>query len=38
MKEGLVLREIAPDTTLAAVKTATGAPLLVAPELVTMAF
>ena len=38
VKEGLLLREIAPDTTLEAVKKATGAPLLVAGELVTMAF
>ena len=37
-REGLVLDEIAPDTTLAAVKAATGAPLLVAPDLRTMAF
>jgi len=37
-KEGLVLDEIAPDTTLQAVKAATGAPLLVAPDLKTMAF
>ena len=38
VKEGLLLREIAPDTTVEAVKKATGAPLLVAGELVTMAF
>jgi 3-oxoacid CoA-transferase len=37
-KEGLVLDEIAPDTTLEAVRKATGAPLLVAPDLKTMAF
>jgi len=37
-KEGLVVDEIAPDTTLEAVKKATGAPLLVAPDLKTMAF
>jgi len=38
VKEGLLLREIAPDTTVESVKKATGAPLLVAGELVTMAF
>jgi 3-oxoacid CoA-transferase B subunit len=38
VKEGLLLSEIAPDTTVEAVKKATGAPLLVAPDLVTMAF
>jgi 3-oxoacid CoA-transferase subunit B len=37
-KEGLVLSEIAPDTTVEAVRKATGAPLLVAPDLKTMAF
>jgi 3-oxoacid CoA-transferase B subunit len=37
-KEGLVLDEIAPDTTLEAVRRATGAELLVAPDLRTMAF
>jgi 3-oxoacid CoA-transferase len=37
-KDGLLLTEIAPDTTLEAVKKATGAPLRVAPELKTMAF
>ncbi|HEX9190277.1 MAG TPA: 3-oxoacid CoA-transferase subunit B [Vicinamibacteria bacterium] len=37
-KEGLVLDEIAPDTTLEAVKAATGAALLVAPDLRTMPF
>jgi len=37
-REGLVLAEIAPDTTVEAVKRATGAPLLVAPDLATMAF
>ncbi len=35
---GLLLREIAPDTTLDQVKKATGAPFAVAPELLTMAF
>jgi len=38
VKEGLLLKEIAPDTGLEAVKKATGAPLLVAPDLRTMAF
>jgi len=38
VKEGLLLREIAPDTTVEAVKKATGAPLLVAGDLVMMAF
>ena len=33
-----MLTELAPDTTLEAVKQATGAPLRVAPELKTMAF
>jgi len=37
-KEGLLLTELAPDTTVEAVKKATAAPLLVAPDLVTMAF
>src|SRR5512144_2292909 len=37
-KDGLLLQEIAPDTTLEAVKAATGAPLQLAPELKTMAF
>ena len=37
-KDGLLLTEIAPDTTLEAVKKATGAPLHVAPGLQTMAF
>jgi 3-oxoacid CoA-transferase len=37
-REGLVLAEIAPDTTVEAVKGATGAPLLVAPDLATMPF
>jgi 3-oxoacid CoA-transferase subunit B len=37
-KDGLVLTELAPDTTLEAVKQATGAPLRVAPELKTLAF
>jgi len=36
--EGLLLREIAPDTTLEALRQATGAPLLVAPDLKTLAF
>ena len=36
--EGLLLREIAPDTTLDEVKKATGAPLVVAPDLRTMPF
>ena len=35
-REGLLLREIAPDTTLEAVKKATGAELIVAPDLKTM--
>jgi 3-oxoacid CoA-transferase len=38
VREGLVLTEIAPDTSVEAVKEATGAPLLVAPDLKTMAF
>jgi acyl CoA:acetate/3-ketoacid CoA transferase beta subunit len=38
VKEGLLLAEIAPDTTLEAVKKATGAPLLVAPDLRKMPF
>jgi 3-oxoacid CoA-transferase B subunit len=37
-KDGLVLAEVAPDTTLDAVKKATGAPLRVSPDLKTMAF
>jgi 3-oxoacid CoA-transferase len=36
VKEGLLLQEIAPDTTLDAVKKATGAELIVAPDLKTM--
>jgi len=36
VKEGLLLREIAPDTNLDAVKRATGTSLLVAPDLKTM--
>jgi 3-oxoacid CoA-transferase len=36
VKEGLLLKEIAPDTTLEAVKEATGAELIVAPDLQTM--
>jgi 3-oxoacid CoA-transferase len=38
VKEGLLLREIAPDTTLEAVKKATGTPFVVAPDLKTMEF
>jgi 3-oxoacid CoA-transferase subunit B len=38
VREGLLLREIAPDTSLDEVKKATGAPLLVAPDLRTMPF
>ena len=38
VKEGLLLAEIAPDTTVDAVKRATGAPLLVAPDLARMPF
>jgi 3-oxoacid CoA-transferase len=38
VREGLLLREIAPDATLEDVRRATGAPLLVAPDLATMAF
>jgi 3-oxoacid CoA-transferase len=38
VREGLLLREIAPDTTLAQVQAATGAPLIVSPELATMTF
>jgi 3-oxoacid CoA-transferase len=34
--QGLVLREIAPDTTVDAVQKATGVPLVVAPDLKTM--
>jgi 3-oxoacid CoA-transferase len=37
-REGLLLIEIAPDATLEAVKKATAAPLLVAPDLRTMPF
>jgi 3-oxoacid CoA-transferase subunit B len=36
--EGLLLTEIAPDTTLETVKKATGAPLRVSPALRTMPF
>ena len=36
VKEGLLLKEIAPDTSLEAVKKATGAPLIVDPGLTTM--
>ena len=35
-REGLVLREIAPDTTVEAVKKATGAPLMVPGDVKTM--
>jgi acetate CoA/acetoacetate CoA-transferase beta subunit len=38
VREGLLLREIAPDTTVDEVKKATGAPLVVAPDLCTMPF
>jgi 3-oxoacid CoA-transferase len=38
VETGLLLREIAPDTTVEEVKKATAAPLLVAPDLRTMAF
>jgi 3-oxoacid CoA-transferase len=38
VREGLLLREIAPDTTVDEVKRATGAPLLVAPDLRMMPF
>ena len=37
-REGLLLREIAPDTTLEAVKKATGAELIVSTDLKTMEF
>jgi 3-oxoacid CoA-transferase B subunit len=36
VKEGLLLTEIAPDTSLEAVKKATGTDLIVAPDLKTM--
>jgi acetate CoA/acetoacetate CoA-transferase beta subunit len=36
VKEGLLLRELAPDTTLEAVKKATATELLVAPDLKVM--
>jgi acyl CoA:acetate/3-ketoacid CoA transferase beta subunit len=36
VKEGLLLTEIAPDTTLDAVRQATGTALLVAPDLKPM--
>jgi 3-oxoacid CoA-transferase B subunit len=36
--QGLLLTEIAPDTTVEQVKRATGAPLAVSPGLVTMEF
>lgn len=38
VREGLLLREIAPDTTLDEVKKATATELLVAPDLKTMTF
>jgi 3-oxoacid CoA-transferase len=38
VKDGLLLKEIAPDTSLEAVKKATGTELLVAPDLKRMAF
>jgi 3-oxoacid CoA-transferase len=38
VKEGLLLKEIAPDTDLEAVKKATGTPLIVAPDLKPMEF
>ena len=38
VKEGLLLKEIAPDTTLEAVKKATGTELVVAPDLKKMEF
>ena len=38
VKEGLLLKEIAPDTNLEAVKKATGTELLVAPDLKSMAY
>jgi 3-oxoacid CoA-transferase len=38
VRDGLLLREIAPDATLDQVKAATDAPLAVSPDLVTMAF
>lgn len=38
VREGLLLREIAPDTDLESVRRATGVPLLVAPDLQVMAF
>jgi 3-oxoacid CoA-transferase len=38
VKEGLLLTEVAPDTTVDEVKKATGARLLLAPDLRTMAF
>jgi len=38
VREGLLLREIAPDTTVDEVKKATGAPLVVAPDLCTMPY
>jgi acyl CoA:acetate/3-ketoacid CoA transferase beta subunit len=36
VEEGLLLKEIAPDTTVEAVKKATGAPLMVAADVKTM--
>jgi 3-oxoacid CoA-transferase len=38
VEKGLLLKEIAPDTTVDAVRAATGAPLLVAADVRTMAF
>jgi len=38
VKEGLLLNEIAPDTTLEAIKKATGTELVVAPDLKKMEF
>jgi 3-oxoacid CoA-transferase subunit B len=37
VSEGLLLRELAPDTSTEQVRAATAAPLLVAPDLMTMA-
>jgi acyl CoA:acetate/3-ketoacid CoA transferase beta subunit len=36
VKEGLLLREVAPDTTVAGVQKATGAELIVAGDVKTM--
>lgn len=38
VKEGLALREVAPDTTVEAVKKATGTPLIVPADVKTMPF